>query len=182
MSKPSFETLLQTARECHEFLDAAGIAHVVIGGLAVRLHGYTRESRDVDLLVRSDDKDGIRKAFESAQYVWMDFRKAFRSLKGVRVDFRCGGKDAGNGEVSLPDPVAVQTREIISDLPVLALAHLIETKLACGLNHEEGGDKKHCKDVAELIITNNLSDSYANSLHKSVRAGFRKLVVQAKAY
>ena len=173
---PSFEALLQTARDCHELLAAANIAHVIIGGVAVRLHGYARESRDLDLLVRCDDKDRIQRTFQSAQYVWNKYRQAYRSPKtSVRIDFRYSGQDAGNGEIFLPEPRDIQIRAIISGLPVLTLIQLIETKLGCGLNHENGRRKKHYNDVVELIIANGLDRLDVNNLHTSVRAGFCEL-------
>ena len=162
MANPSIQSLLQTANECHDFLGAADIPHVVIGGLAVCLHGHTRNSRDVDLLVRRDDWDRIRQAFESAQYVWHNHRKAYYSPKKVRVDFRFGGDSAGTIEMNFPNPGADQVREIIDGLPVIALANLLETKLASALcGQGKGGrwarrSKKHFEDIVGLIKSNDL--------------------------
>lgn len=43
--------ILQTAREVSHFLREAEIPAVVIGGVAVVLHGYVRTTDDVDILV-----------------------------------------------------------------------------------------------------------------------------------
>ncbi|HUT09739.1 MAG TPA: nucleotidyltransferase family protein [Thermoguttaceae bacterium] len=184
MVNPSLQTLLETAKRCHDLFDAADIPHVVIGGIAVYLHGYKRNSRDVDLLVRRDERDGIRQALESAGYSWDARRKAYISPTNVRVDFRYAGEDAGNGKVLFPDPATLQAREIINDLPALALTHLIEAKLACAIAEQREGKgrgrhKKHCVDVVQLIATNGLTGSYAEGLHESVRAEFRRVAVQA---
>src|SRR5688572_2680917 len=133
--KPSFETLLQTARECHQFLSEVGIAHVLIGGLAVRLYVREGDSRDVDLLVRPGDKDRVYRAFQGAKYRWR--RGAYINPEtNVRVDVRYAGEKAGIGDVHVvfPDPLACTK---ICNLPVLDLTHLIETKLACGLTHRK---------------------------------------------
>ena len=180
MANHSLETLLQAATECHKALDAAKIAHVVIGGLAVCLHWHEWTSRrDVDLLVRSDDMDKVRRALKSPQFVWPTRKKACHRSTEVRIDFRYGCKDAGNGEVCQPDPADNKAREIICGLPVLVLVRLIETKLASGLKGKRY--EKHFEPVAALIAAKNLSHSDANSLHKSVRAKFCELVDQQAA-
>ena len=46
---------------------ARGVPRVLIAGVAVCLHGFTRASRDVDLFVRHNDRDRIREVFESAE-------------------------------------------------------------------------------------------------------------------
>jgi hypothetical protein len=68
---------------------------------------------------------------------------------------------------------------IIEGLPVLTLARLIETKLACG----EGDLRRTHKDfadVVELIAAHNLSTSFARHLHKSLRPTFRELVARVR--
>ena len=187
MGNPSLQTLLQTAKECHDFLDAADIPHVVIGGLAVCLHGCKRNSRDddfrdVDLLVCRDDWRRIQQAFDSAQYVWDNFRKAYISPTGVRVDRRFWDEEATIGEAPMPHPAQFCDRD---GLPVLKLLHLIENKLACAVMAQRKGgrrarrSKKHFRDVVGLITVHDLDGSYADNLHESVRAEFRKLVAQA---
>lgn len=190
MANPTLETLLQTANECHAFLDTAGIPHVVIGGLAVCLYRGKPTSRDVDLLVRRDDWDRIRQLFGSARFVWNAFRNSYRSPTNVRVDFRYAGETVGDSGLRLPDPGTDQFRNNIDGLPVLALANLIESKLACAIQgggerqrkgrHRKGQSQdKHSADVVSLIAVNNLVSSYSDHLHESVRAEFRRLVAQA---
>ncbi len=64
-------------------------------------------------------------------------------------------------------------------LPVLTLAKLIESKIACA----EGNVRRAYKDFAdviELILANRLSSAFARYLHKPLRPTFRELVTRAR--
>src|SRR5262245_48437674 len=99
------ESLWQTATQCHQLLAAAKIPHAIIGGIAVCLHGYQRNTVDVDLLVRREDSDAIRQTLESGAYAWDKKEKEFRSPSGVAIQFMLAGERAGAGsEVMFPDP------------------------------------------------------------------------------
>ena len=43
-------SLWDTAAACHRILDDAGIPHAIVGGVAVCLHGYQRNTVDIDML------------------------------------------------------------------------------------------------------------------------------------
>jgi len=45
-------------------LDAAGVDYALCGGLAVIVHGYPRLTRDIDILIRSEDLDSATTAVE----------------------------------------------------------------------------------------------------------------------
>lgn len=175
------ESLWDTAVRCHEALDAAKIPHAVVGGVAVCLHGYQRNTVDVDLLVRKADTAEIRQALSDAGFNWDKKQVEFRSPSGVPVQFVLMGDKAGKGsEVALPDPADRRIVKDIDGLPVLTLARLIETKIACG----EGNLRRTHKDfadVVELIAANRLGSSFARYLHKSLRATFRELVARARS-
>jgi hypothetical protein len=38
-------------------LDRAGVAYAVCGGIAVTIHGHVRATKDIDLLIRPEDRD-----------------------------------------------------------------------------------------------------------------------------
>ena len=59
------ESLWQAAARCHEVLAAAEIPHAVLGGVAVCLHGYQRNTVDVDVLVRRVDADAVRVSLDA---------------------------------------------------------------------------------------------------------------------
>ena len=164
------ESLWQTAGQCHAVLAAAQIPHAVVGGVAVCLHGYQRNTVDVDILVRKEDSLAIRENLQREGFAWDDKEKEFSSPSGVTVQFLVAGDRAGSGsEVHLPDPSDASVITEIEGLPVLRLSKLIEAKIACG----EGNLRRTHKDfadVVELILRNRLDSSFARYLHRSLRA------------
>lgn len=154
------EILWQVTRRVHEILANLSIPHAIVGGVAVCLHGYRRNTVDLDLLVRSGDADSIHAALAAAS--------------GVAVQFVVSGEREGAGqEVRFPDPTEATTS--IEDLPVLTLAHLIQAKIACALGSPRR-THKDLADVVELIAVNRLDGSFARFLHKSLRKEYRALV------
>lgn len=172
--------LWKTARKCHRVLKAAGVPHAVCGGVAVCLHGYQRNTVDVDLIIRSTDSKLVRQTLEDVGLTWNARSREFRSDDGVPVQFLIAGDRAGNGqEVKLPDPGDEESAEIIEGLPALRLSRLIEIKLACGMGDLRRTHKDFA-DVVELIAINDLDGRFAGRLHKSVRKTFRELVRNAR--
>ncbi len=174
------ESLWDTAVRCHDVLAAAGIPHAIVGGVAVCLHGYRRNTVDLDLVVRKSDTPAIRKSLADAGFVWNSKEAEFTSPQGIPVQFLLTGDRAGKGsEVSLPDPSESRSVTSVEGLSVLTLARLIETKIACA----EGNVRRAYKDLAdvvELIAVNRLNGSFARYLHKSLRPTFRELVRRAR--
>ncbi len=174
------DSLWQTAAQCHQLLAAAKIPHAVMGGVAVCLHGYQRNTVDVDLLIRKEDSDAVRETLEGDKFAWNPKEKEFRAPSGVIVQFLLAGERAGSGsEVKLPDPSDERTTTEIEELPVLTLAKLIESKIACGLGNLRRTHKDFA-DVVELIIENRLNSSFARFLHKSLRTTYRELVRKSR--
>jgi hypothetical protein len=170
------QSLWQTATQCHQLLATAGIPHAILGGVAVCLHGYQRNTADLDLLIRKDDADAVRAALEQESYLWRPKDAEFRAPSGVAVQFLLAGDRAGSGtEVALPDPADERSTTEIEGLPVLTLARLIESKVACGQGNLRRTHKDFA-DVVELIVQNRLNSSFARFLHKSLRTTFRQLV------
>jgi hypothetical protein len=169
------ESLWEAATQCHQILAAAKIPHAVLGGVAVCLHGYQRNTVDVDLLVRKEDSAAIRENLEREDFTWNAKEKEFRSPAGIVVWFLFAGDPAGSGsEVTFPDPGDERATTEIEDLPVLKLAELIESKIACGLGNMRRTYKDFA-DVVELISHNKLNSSFARFLHKSLRTTYREL-------
>jgi hypothetical protein len=175
------ETVWHAATRCHELLRDAGIAHALVGGVAVATHGYLRTTVDVDWLVRREDQSRVREVLEGAGLTWIAETAEFRTDAGVDVQFLLEGERAGRGAAfSLPDPAAEGVCVLREGLPVIALSKLIEMKIAAG----EGDVRRFHKDLAdvvELIAANHLNKAFAGRLHKSVRATFRRLVGHARA-
>ena len=174
------ESIWDVASQCHDVLAQAAIPHAIIGGLAVCLHGYPRNTVDLDLLIRSESQAAVRTALEGAGYSWSAEAAEFRSPAGIPVQFMFGLDRAGPGsEVRFPDPADDTVVMFVEGLPVLTLAKLIESKLACGESNLRRTHKDFA-DVVELIAKHNLSCEFARQLHKSLRNTFRDLVLRTR--
>lgn len=174
------ETLWSVAQQCHAILHGAALPHAIIGGVAVCLHGYQRNTVDLDLLVRRDEADAVRQRLESAGFTYLPDRKELRSVDGVPVQLLLSADRAGrDSEVHLPDPGDATCIVMIEGLPVLSLARLIESKLACGQGNLRRTHKDFA-DVVELIAFHQLGSDFARHLHKSLRSAYRELVRHAR--
>jgi hypothetical protein len=170
------EILWHLAQRVHDLLTSQTIAHAIVGGVAVCLHGYRRNTVDLDLLVRADDHEAIRATLEADGLVWNARAKEFRTDSGLNVQFVVAGEREGRGqEAKFPDPGERRAVTTIEGLPVLSLAHLIQAKIACALGSPRR-THKDLADVVELIAIHRLDGSFARFLHKSVRPEFRALV------
>lgn len=172
--------LWETARRCHRALLADDIPHVVSGDVAVCLHGYQRNTVDVDLIIRSTDSKLVKQTLEDAGLTWNVTNHEFRSNDGVPIQLWIAGDRAGDDQdVKPPDPTDEGCAQVIEGLPVLWLSRLIEVKLACGIGDLRRTHKDFA-DVVELVAINDLDSRFASRLHKSVRKTFRELVRNAR--
>ena len=175
------ESLWNMAATCHSLLSAADISYSICGGVAVCLHGYQRNTVNLDLVIRAEDADAARAVLLDAGLVWDALRAEFRTPAGIAVQFLIAGEKAGQGsEVTIPDPAGEQNVEVREGLTVVRLSRLIEMKIACGMANLRRTHKDFA-DVVELIAARNLDESFARYLHKSLRAAFRELVRNARA-
>ena len=173
------ETLWELARRLHALLAGESIDHAIVGGVAVCLHGYRRNTVDLDLLIQSEDSTRLRTILKAEGFRWIAKDKEFRSASGVAVQCVIAGESEGPGqEARFPSPNDAKHVTIIERLPVLSLAQLIQSKLACGLGDMRRTHKDFA-DVVELIAIHHLCSSFARFLHKSVRKEFRELVRRA---
>jgi hypothetical protein len=170
------ETLWKVAERVHALLAGRNIDHAVVGGVAVCLHGYQRNTIDLDLLIRPGDSAALKIVLESEGFQWLAADKEFRSDSAVPVQFVLAGEKEGPGQTAtFPDPGEAKHVTMIEGLPVLSLAQLVQAKLACGLGDLRRTHKDFA-DVVELIAIHRLDGSFARFLHKSVRNEFRELV------
>jgi hypothetical protein len=174
------ENLWDTAAQCDRVFAKAGIVYSICGGVAVCLHGYQRNTVDLDLVVRREDSDQVREVMESAGLTWNPEAKEFRTESGIAIQFLISGESAGRGyEVKVPVPIGDENVEVIEGLTVLRLSRLLEMKIACGLANVRRTHKVFA-DVVELIAIWNLDGSFSKFLHKSLRKTFRDLVKRAR--
>jgi len=103
-------------------------------------------------------------------------------LPGLRSSsFSLGieNREGPGQSVSFPDPGDPKVVTVIDELPVLTLAALIQSKLACGKGNLRRTYKDFA-DVVELIAVHGLDGSFAPQLDKSVGPEFEELVRHAK--
>lgn len=172
--------LFDAVRSSHETLRE--IPHAIVGGVAVCLHGYQRNTVDVDILIRPDDSDEVKTRLVEAGMQWDAERREFRSPHGIPIQFLLSAEPASNDRslgIDLPNPQTEGTVVEIEDLPVLSLPRLIEVKIACGQGNLRRTHRDFA-DVVELISVHSLSRAFARHLHKNVRKTFRELVLRSR--
>ena len=173
------ESLWQATTRVNDLLVRGGIDYAIAGGVAVCLHGYRRNTVDLDLLIQPDDLVKFRSVLEAGGIVWHAKEREFRCVSGVPIQVLLAGESEGPGQPAVfPSPADPRHLTCIEGLPVLTLADLIQSKLACGLGNLRRTHKDFA-DVVELIAIHGLDKSFARFLHKSVRAEFRELVRRA---
>lgn len=172
------DALWQTAQRCHAILSEHELPYAVVGGMAVSLHGYRRNTIDLDLLVREADAGRVKAEFLAAGFRWSDEDRAFFDSNGIPVEFLISGEKAGSG-LTIPDPADESCRTQIEGLQVVTLATLIELKLACGLSNLRRA-YRDLADVVELIAANRIGRDFARFLPKHIRKEFRELVLRAR--
>jgi hypothetical protein len=145
------------------------------------LHGYQRNTVDLDLVVQAGKSAAVRDVFQANGIVWSEDDHEFRKPGGVAIHFLVAGERAGKGsEVRFRDPADAGVAIELEGLPVLSLAALIESKIASGQANLRR-THKDLADVVELIALHNLGRDFARHLHKSVRAAFRQLVLHSRS-
>src|SRR5882762_628674 len=86
------ETLWEVAERVHARLAREHIDHAIVGGVAVCLHGYRRNTVDLDLLVRKEDAAALRSALEADGFRWIAANKEYRSPSDVAVQLVLAGE------------------------------------------------------------------------------------------
>lgn len=163
-------------------LERAGIDYAIVGGMALNLHGYARETVDVDLLVTPAGLEAIHDRCVGRGYLpaFAGAHKALRDTQtGVVIEFLTTGEFPGDGRpkpVAFPDPVAVGQN--IQNLKVVSLPTLIELKLASGMT--QPARRKDIADVQELIRILGLDEGFADQIHAYVRGVFVTLVCELR--
>jgi len=165
----------ETLRDLENRLEEAGIEYVVIGGLALNVYDYPRQTVDVDVVVTQAGFATFRERFEGSTYQRTGAlaRRFVDPNSEVTIDFLITGELAGrrskNPSVRFPDPAE---GEIHGDLRTVSLARLIELKLVTWRYKDWG-------DVVELIRRNSLPADFAEQLDPIVRSAYRECYDQA---
>ncbi len=92
------ETLWELVARVHRRLAGEAIEHAIVGGVAVCLHGYQRNTVDLDLLVEPKDATAFRSALAADGLAWYPAEKEFRSAAGVPIQCVLAGEAEGPGQ------------------------------------------------------------------------------------
>ena len=158
-------------------LEDEGITYAVIGGMALNLWGYTRETVDVDVLLTREGLERFRNRLVGRGYVsaFTGALKTFRNAEThVKVEVITAGEYPGDGKpkaIVFPDPAAA--RHDRDGYWIVTLEKLIELKLASGLSAPHR--MRDLVDVQELIGVLDLPLELADQLDGSVRAEYQRL-------
>jgi hypothetical protein len=155
-------TILDLARELSRVMQQEKIPGVIIGGIAVVLHGHLRSTKDIDIFL-DDSLERIAAALAAHGFQRDRARHEF-VRDGVPVHL------VTREQVARPPRKRIE----IEGITTVSLADLVEMKL-------ESGSKNILRaqdlaDVIGLIRQNGLTGEFARHLDKSVRSEYRKLV------
>ena len=155
-------TVLDTAREISRLMRNAGIPGVVIGGVAVVLHGHVRTTNDVDIFVEKPLQP-LADLLTRNGFAFDRIEKAFIK-HGVPV------------QLVLPEHVSAPLRGTleIDGVTTVTLVDLIGMKLRSGSTNLLRA--QDLADVIGLIRHHRLTSEFARHLDKTLRPPFRKLV------
>jgi hypothetical protein len=167
----------KTMRSLARRLSEEGIDYALAGGMALMLHGYRRETIDVDFLLTSEGRDRLEDKLLGLGYapLFPGARKRFRdTATRIEIDLIVTGEYPGDGKpkpVSFPDPV--QSSIEIDGVRILTLEKLIELKLASGMTAPHR--LRDLADVLELIKLKQLGADFAEQLNPYVREKYLEL-------
>ena len=155
-------TVLDIAREVSHLMCAAGIAGVVIGGVAVVLHGHVRTTKDVNILV-DPPLEPLAELLTATGFRFDRVDKAF-----VKEDVPV--------HLVLPEQTGFPRREAVDleGVSTVTLADLINLKLHSGSTNLLRA--QDLADVIGLIRHHRLTSGFARHLDKTLRPAFRQFV------
>jgi Nucleotidyltransferase of unknown function (DUF6036) len=155
-------SILELAREISRLMRREAIPGVVIGGIAVVLHGHLRVTKDVDVFL-DQPLQPIADLLLAEGFAYDEKRREF-TREGVPL------------HLVTREQVAKPPRETleIEGVTTVSLADLIEMKLSSGMRNMLRA--QDLADVIGLIRHNGLTSEFARRLDKSLRPTFRKLV------
>lgn len=157
--------ILRTAKKLSRILDEKGVAHALIGGLAVGMYGYNRATDDVDFLISGDSKDEIAGDGLGGEVYGKNIR-----FSNVEIDFLFPSYNEEFLEV------AIRNAKEKGGLPVIPYETLIYMKLVAGRTRDNG-------DVVELLkrgkIDRNKVKSYLKKHRPDLVEDFESLAHQA---
>ena len=154
--------VLDTAREISRLMCTAGIPGVVIGGVAVVLHGHVRTTKSVDIFLTAPLKPLVDLLTENG-FIFDRAKRAF-AKQGVAVHLVRPKRGAWPLRGTLE----------IDGITTVTLVDLIGMKLQSGSTNLLRA--QDLADVIGLIRHHQITSEFARHLDKTLRPPFRKLV------
>jgi len=155
-------SILDVARELSQLMRQSGIPGVVIGGLAVVLHGHVRTTRVIDVFVEQSLQPFVELLV--ANGFALDSQKKEFVREGVPVHL------VTIEQLKQPPRKTVE----IEGITTISLEDLIEIKLRSG-----SSNVLRAQDLADaigLIRYHRLTGEFARHLDKSLRPTYRRLM------
>lgn len=181
------ERVTVTMTKLADKLKTAGIEYCIMGGNALHVHGYTRATTDVDVLMTSEGLNMFVK-----MYVGRGFAPRFSGAKtkflstvdGVPIDILISGSFPGNNQTAIPfpNPEEISYEESYEGLPLGMTVKFVDLKNLISLKLVSYADlpERRMQDFVDVIklIENNpqLDEAYAEQLYPSVRENYTKAV------
>ena len=172
----------EAMKNLNQRMESEGIDFVLIGALALALHGYSRMTVDIDVLIAREGLEKFHDLLIGRGYIpaFPGARRSIRETENrVRIDMVLAGEYPGDGkpkEIAFPSPE--QAKTLVSGMPVVPLETLIELKLASGISAPHRA--LDLADVIALIRARSLDAELAEHLHPVVREKYRELWVAAQ--
>lgn len=166
-----------TLKNLARVLEEESIPYAIVGGMALNLLGYTRETLDVDILLTREGLEYFREHFVGRGYIpaFSGAAKSFRDAETqIKVEVLTTGEYPGDGKpkpVAFPDPSAVSVER--DGYRVISLEKLIELKLASGMSAPHR--LRDLADVQDLIPVLDLPLELGERLDESVRGEYQRL-------
>jgi hypothetical protein len=166
-----------TLKRLARALEEEAIPYAIVGGMALNLLGYTRETEVVDILLTPQGLERFHEKLVGTGYIpaFSGARKSFLDAQTrVKVEALISGEYPGDGK---PKPVAFPEPESVSverdGYRVITLEKLIELKLASGMTAPHR--LRDLADVQDLIATLDLPQELGEQLDESVRSEYQRL-------
>lgn len=167
----------KTMRSLARRLSEENIDYAIVGGMALVLHGYRRETVDVDVLLSREGLALFAETLVGRGYtpLFPGATKRFRdTATGVEIDVIAQGEYPGDGKpkpVSFPRPREASFEQ--DGIRIATLEKLIELKLASGMTAPDR--LRDLADVQELIKVRQLASDFADRLDPYVRDKYLEL-------
>lgn len=125
-----FATLSKTQLECLSALRTEAVEFMIVGGYAVRFHGFMRPTEDLDLLISNEHRNiealkrfWLKAGFSNAPYMMLVAQEEWGMIDWCDVDFLTtirGGNFRRLHERALSETVAGGQTLIISKADLIA--------------------------------------------------------------